>query len=271
MNYELNHRYRAFFFDVDGTLVSFKTHTIPQSAVDALTEAKRSGIGIYISTGRPARLVNNLGPIEHLIDGYITANGACCMTGGEVKSCLAIPHDEVLAALRMADDEGFPMMLVGERDLKICNPDAASDRIFRQLLNVSYTGDGVSRGDVLAQRIVQLTPIISPEAEQRLMPLLPGCVSARWHPDFTDITARGADKGSALHTMAALLGIDISQTVAFGDGGNDMSILREAGLGIAMGNASDEVKAVADRVTSSVDDDGIAKAVKELVNKEQAI
>ncbi len=265
MNYKSN--YRALFFDVDGTLVSFKTHTIPQSAVDALTNAKRSGMMIFISTGRPARLVNNLGPIEHLVDGYITANGACCMVGGEVKSCIAIPHDEALAALRMADDEGFPMMLVGERDLKICNPDEASDRIFRQLLNVSYTGDDVSREDVLAQRIVQMTPIVSEETEQRLMPLLPHCVSARWHPDFTDITARGADKGSALHTMAGILGLDISQTVAFGDGGNDMSILREAGLGIAMGNASDEVKAVADSVTSDVDDDGIARAVCELIGK----
>lgn len=67
---------KALFFDIDGTLVSFRTHTIPQSTIDALTEAKAKGINIYISTGRPVSIITNIGAISHLIDGYITANGA---------------------------------------------------------------------------------------------------------------------------------------------------------------------------------------------------
>lgn len=255
---------KALFFDIDGTLVSFNTHAIPHSTVSALTEAKRRGIGIYISTGRPRRLINNLGAIEHLIDGYITTNGACCYLGGKAVSCIAIPDDEARLMVRMSDEMGFPMMLVGVDDLTVCNPGEASDRIFRQLLNVSYMGDGVSRDDVLRQRIIQLTPIIDAATEEQLMPRLPHCVSARWYPDFTDITALGADKGSALHTMAGLLELDISETVAFGDGGNDKTIIREAGLGVAMGNAGDDIKAIADYATDSVDDDGVAKALRKL-------
>ncbi len=57
---------KALFFDVDGTLVSFKTHQIPQSTIDALTEAKRRGTGIYISTGRPMRLINNLDNVSSI-------------------------------------------------------------------------------------------------------------------------------------------------------------------------------------------------------------
>lgn len=68
----MDKKIKALFFDIDGTLVSFRTHKIPQSTVDALENAKRNGVAVYISTGRPIMLINNLGQIEHLIDGYIT-------------------------------------------------------------------------------------------------------------------------------------------------------------------------------------------------------
>ena len=63
---------KALFFDIDGTLVSFRTHSVPASTVSALTAAHEAGVRIFISTGRPAPLINNLDPILHLIDGYIT-------------------------------------------------------------------------------------------------------------------------------------------------------------------------------------------------------
>lgn len=65
-------------FDIDGTLVSFKSHKIPESAIYGLTLAKEKGAGIYIATGRPYGLINNIEEIKHLVDGYITANGAYC-------------------------------------------------------------------------------------------------------------------------------------------------------------------------------------------------
>lgn len=255
---------KALFFDVDGTLVSFNTHRIPQSAVDALAEAKRRGAMVFISTGRPMRLINNLDAIQHLVDGYITANGACCSVGGEVIACREIPKPEARALIGAAEREGFSMLVVGESRLTVVNDGADVDRYFRQMLAVSDLGEGTALADVLAERIVQLTPIIDEAAERRLMPLLPSCVSARWFPAFTDITARGADKGTALMTVAAHLGIDRKDTVAFGDGGNDKSILQAAGTGVAMGNAPDDVKAVADYVTASVDEDGIARALEQL-------
>ena len=94
------------------------------------------------------------------------------------------------------------------------------------------------------------------------MACLPGCVSGRWHPEFTDITARGADKGRALRLMAQHEGFDVSHTIAFGDGGNDATMVREAGIGVAMGNAIDSLKCEADFVTTSVDDDGVAHALR---------
>lgn len=63
---------KAAFFDIDGTLVSFKTHQIPASTIKAIEQAKEQGVKIFISTGRPVAIINNIDTIRHLIDGYIT-------------------------------------------------------------------------------------------------------------------------------------------------------------------------------------------------------
>lgn len=106
---------KALFFDIDGTLVSFETHMIPQSTVDALTEAKARGVEIYISTGRPYPIINNIGQISHLIDGYITTNGAYCFIGDEVISCDPIPDGDVALVLEKSMRMGFPVWLWARR------------------------------------------------------------------------------------------------------------------------------------------------------------
>ena len=62
----------AFFFDIDGTLVSFKTHEIPPSTIFALPQAKANGHRVFIATGRPTLIITNLGAIQHLIDGTMS-------------------------------------------------------------------------------------------------------------------------------------------------------------------------------------------------------
>jgi Cof subfamily protein (haloacid dehalogenase superfamily) len=116
--------------------------------------------------------------------------------------------------------------------------------------------------DVLHEPILQITPFLSPEQEAELMPSLKAVNSGRWTDAFTDLTHCDADKGKGLEAMAAYLNISLEQTMAFGDGGNDVSILRKAGVGVAMGNARDGVKAQADYVTTSVDDDGVRNALR---------
>jgi len=95
-----------------------------------------------------------------------------------------------------------------------------------------------------------------------LMLRIPSCTSGRWHPAFTDITAKGADKGEGILTLAAHLGLDLRYTMAFGDGGNDSSMIKAAGIGVAMGNALESLKQEADYTTTSVDDDGILNALR---------
>lgn len=253
---------KAIFFDIDGTLVSFKTHRIPQSAIDAIVQAKTKGIKIYISTGRPFPLINNISQIEHLVDGYITANGAYCFVEDEVVSCLPIPEEDVRTVINSADEKDFPCMVVGEKDLAMYRNNAYADSIFCEMLNVCNLQTDVSIEPILHQRILQLTPVISLTEEEQLMPLLQGCESSRWHPDFADITAKNVNKGNGLLAIAAHQGINIEETMALGDGGNDIPIIERAYIGVAMGNANDSLKAVADYVTDAVDENGVYNALR---------
>ena len=265
MNIQALMMIKALFFDIDGTLVSFRTHTIPQSTIEALTEAKAKGINIYISTGRPISIINNLGAISHLIDGYITSNGAYCFIDRngkrEVISCHDIPTADIQQTLDACSKWDRPLVVVGTEDIAIYNYKDIVDEIYHQKLNINNIDYSKPVAEVLVQPILQLTPFISEEQEASLMTQLKHCISGRWCEDFTDITHMKADKGLALLAMAAHEGLAISETMAFGDGGNDISIIRQAGIGVAMGNAWDNVKAEADYVTTSVDDDGVRNAL----------
>ena len=252
----------ALFFDIDGTLVSFESHQIPPSTILALTQAKANGHKLFIATGRPPIIITNLGAIEHLIDGYVTTNGALCFVGDEVVSCKHIPADEARLVVEDSIEKNYGVIVIGEKDVAVLDPKGDVDMIFRQHLAVENLNLAKPVEYVLQQRIMQITPFFDKDYEQKLMQRLPGCTSGRWHPAFTDITALGADKGEGVLAMAAYLGFDPKYTMAFGDGGNDTSMIRTAGIGVAMGNAIDDLKKEADFVTTSVDEDGILNALR---------
>ena len=253
---------KALFFDIDGTLVSFNTHKIPQSTIEALSLAKTKGIEIYISTGRPYALINNIDEIKYLVNGYITANGAYCFYGEKIISCSPIPQEDVRLVIQKAEKMNFACMIVGEEDLTMYNSNAKVDRIFKKMLNVSDLGENISLENVLKQRILQLTPVITEQEEFEILPLLKHVVSSRWCSDFADITAKGVNKAKGLIEIANWKGFDLSQTMAFGDGGNDLEIIKAAGIGIAMGNANSILKEAANYVATSIDDDGIYNALR---------
>ena len=242
--------------------MSFETHQIPPSTILALTQAKANGHKVFIATGRPPIIITNLGAIEHLIDGYVTTNGALCFIGEQTVACHAIPEE---AAKLVVDDsikKNYGLIVVGEKDVAVLDPKGDVDRIFRQHLAVQNLELAKPVEKVLEQRVLQMTPFFPEKYEAELMARIPTCTSGRWHPEFTDITAKQADKGQGLLAIAKQAGLDPAFTMAFGDGGNDLSMIRTAGIGVAMGNALDSLKQEADYITTSVDDNGIRHALQ---------
>lgn len=254
---------KALFFDIDGTLVSFKTHEIPASAIEVIATAKAKGIKIFIATGRPKAIINNLSALQsrQLIDGYVTMNGGYCFVGNEVIYKKSIPTEDVRTLARLSDEKNFPCIFVTEHKIAVCNPNELVNKIFHEFLHVAPIPEKPT-AEIIGNEIFQMTPFITAEEEKEILPLLPDCASGRWFPAFTDVVGKGISKQKGIDEIIGHFGIALEETMAFGDGGNDIPMLRHAAIGVAMGNASEEVQQSADYVTATVDDDGIWKAMK---------
>lgn len=254
---------KAIFLDIDGTLVSFKTHTIPQSTIDALVEAHSKGVKIFIATGRPSVIINNLGALQErgIIDGYAAMNGAYCFVGDKVLHKCAIPAEDVRAIASVCKERDYACIFVREKSISACLVNNELREIFYNHLHVDHIRE-VDFEEAVQGEILMVTPFMTKEQEQEIIPLTSHCEIGRWHPAFSDISASGNTKQHGIDIICSHFGIRLEDTMAIGDGGNDISMLKHAGIGIAMGNANEEVKSYADYVTTSVDEDGIANALK---------
>lgn len=256
---------KALFFDIDGTLVSFNTHKIPQSTIDSLQKAKDAGHLIFISTGRPYSIINNLSELQerNLIDGYITMNGAYTFIGDRVLHKTPIAPDDAAAVAQICDKNGFSYVVMTSKGLSVVNPSPEVKQAFYEFLNVleipETTFDNIDHND-----IYQITPFFTEDFQKEIASQFSNCEFNRWYPTFVDITAKNITKAIGIKAVADHLALNINDTIAFGDGGNDIPMLTVAGTSVAMGNAADNVKQHADIVTSSVDDNGIENALKML-------
>ena len=237
---------KALFFDIDGTLVSFETHRIPSSTIEALEAAHAKGLKIFIATGRPKAIINNLSELQdrNLIDGYI-----------------AIPQEEVKAMAAFCEKKGVPCIFVEEHNISVCQPNEMVKKIFYEFLHVNVIPT-VSFEEASNKEVIQMTPFITEEEEKEVLPSIPTCEIGRWYPAFADVTAKGDTKQKGIDEIIRHFGIKLEETMSFGDGGNDISMLRHAAIGVAMGQAKEDVKAAADYVTAPIDEDGISKAMK---------
>ncbi len=252
---------KAIFFDIDGTLISFNTHTMPESTLASLHTLRSQGIKLFVSTGRPKKNIGFLNNFFHF-DGYITLNGQYCFTpDGKVF------HDHPISADNI--EKVIPYL---EKN-KIACDFVESEKMYINLINEKVTsfynrlGNTVKPAPIedikqaIGKKIYQLSPFISEEEEDEFFIHMPDCKSARWCTAFTDVVPLDGGKGSGLLKALDYYGIRQSESMAFGDGGNDIEMLQTAQIGVAMGNGGEKVKHIADYVTASVDNDGIYKAL----------
>lgn len=251
---------KAIFLDVDGTLISFKTHRVPASALDALREAHARGVQLFIATGRAAADLADLEAIPY--DGVAALNGAdCLMRDGRVVARHPIPRADFEKSLALSAELDFPVGLELNDGVFV---NRVTPEVVRLAEMVAHpVPEQVDLRALFDRRdCCQMCFYFDPELETRVMAELPSLVASRWCPIFTDVNVRGVDKATGMAEFAAHFGFANGETMAFGDGGNDVAMLRAAGAGVAMGNACDEALAAADYVTASVDDDGIRRALE---------
>jgi len=153
---------KAVFFDIDGTLVSFKTHEVPQSTIEALDLLRKKGIKVFIATGRHFSSINNLGDLN--FDGYVTLNGGYCFAGDKVIYKHSIPDRDVEALIRyMETEESFPCAFVREKDIYMNYKDETVEEIFN-MLNFPFTSLSLSLLPTRKKRSCRYCRIVNPLA-----------------------------------------------------------------------------------------------------------
>jgi Cof subfamily protein (haloacid dehalogenase superfamily) len=254
---------RAVFFDIDGTLVSFNTHRVSDATVEALAELRRRGVKVILATGR---LLNQTEVVSRIkFDAYITLNGCCCLAedGTTVISKATIPQSDLEAIVDFLEENNhpFPCSFMDEVGSTINYVD---DRVQTVWDNIALPAPRVEDPRQTIKRNIYQANIYVDEVDEGpiVERYLQHCESTRWHPLFADVNLRGVSKQQGVDTMLAYFGISREEAMAFGDGGNDVSMLGHVGWGVAMGNAVDTAKQAAVYVTDTVDNEGICKALQ---------
>lgn len=249
---------KAALFDVDGTLLSHKSKGVPASARKAIDQLKAAGILCIVATGRQISEMEKLPIADIDFDGYITLNGQLLLDGEKnLISATPITGRVKDFLIECYEKHTFPALIVEERQayLNFVNDHvrATQAAISSEIPRLdSYRG-----GD-----IYQFCAYLRPGEEHLVAPVAGECVMTRWNFGGLDIIAPGGGKVTGIRKYLDRYGLKPEEIIAFGDGENDIGMLRFAGIGVAMGNAEPEVKEAADYVTSDIDQDGIAKALR---------
>lgn len=268
---------KLLFFDIDGTLCMPGTAPSPRT-VRAIRSARGKGHHVFLSTGR--NLPGIPAPVDAIgFDGYISNAGACAQVGTTLLLDKPLPRyllDRTLDTLRHYD--GCYILQGGAGNY--------SDFRLQRQLSAKFSPETAQHLWEL-QKLLHVEDMVSCQGA----PIYKVCffapdqaryeAMARMLGDEYDITLfdnlfpeldavcgefnrKQVDKGAALEVICAHFGQTAQDAIAFGDSTNDSAMLQAAGLGIAMGNAQEPVKAVADRVCLPCEEDGVAQMLEEL-------
>lgn len=248
---------KAAFFDVDGTLLSHKTKSVAESARKAIKTLQERGIRCIVATGRQITEMEKL-PVGNIpFDGYITLNGQLILDGDkQILHGTPITGKPKEILVDMFTGNRFPALLVEEKAVYL---NFFDDRV--ALVQEAISSPVPPLGQYTGGNIYQVCAYLAPGEEYLVAEVAEDCVMTRWNLGGMDIIAKGGGKVTGIRRYLEANGIGQEEIIAFGDGENDLEMLKFAGIGVAMGNAEPEVKQAADYVTADVDEDGIAKAL----------
>lgn len=253
---------KAVFFDVDGTLVSFDTHKVPKTTLDAIVSMQEKGIKVFVATGRHQSILT-LGNNVHEInfDGYVTLNGQYCFTKeNEVLHEKHISENDIEAIVKFIKEKDVPCGFIEGEQMYVNKIDDVVEKVFTDVNLPLPKVKDIDRA--LENKVFQLNPYIPVEIEDEFMATMPNSDFTRWSPLFMDVIPAGGGKHVAVQKVMDHYGYKKDEVMAFGDGENDITMLKAVGIGVAMGNANQSVKDIADYTTECVDNDGVLKALK---------
>ncbi|CAM2836812.1 sugar-phosphatase [Fructilactobacillus fructivorans] len=261
--------------DIDGTLLNEKNQLAP-ATIEAITEARQRGIKVALCTGRPITGVkpylNKLG-IDGNDEYAITYNGALVETvDGKVLSKETVKYDDFLEIEMMSREMGVHFQIETVDSITTTDRDISPFSVEESHLvsmPIKYRTPGEITRDV---NIYKLMYVDYPDKITKAKGNLPKSIYERMSvvqssPVFLEFMNSNSSKGNALKALSEQLGLKPDNVMAIGDQGNDLSMIKFAGLGVSMGNGIEEIKKNAQFVTKPNSEDGVAYAINKYVNQ----
>lgn len=245
---------RIAFFDIDGTLIDMQKKQITPTTLDTLRRLKANGIRICLATGRSPMVVPHFEGVE--FDATLSYNGSYCYTcHGETIFSNPIPPEDLHKLIRNAAAIGRPLCLATDSRLAANGTDQdLTDYFLVPKIAVPIAADF----DAVAETpVYQIMMGGRADEYDAILKDVHGAKITAWWDRAVDIIPASGGKGIGIQKMLEYYGLDKSEAIAFGDGNNDIEMLQAVGTGVAMENASEQLKAVATDHCGHVAEEGI--------------
>jgi len=250
---------KLFLFDVDGTLYDGKQKKIHSSTCEALHALKNAGHELVVATGRAYFMLYSIAPVIHLIDHFILINGQHILANHQTIYEDKIEHQLLEPLLESFRKRNIPY---GFQSAYCESVSHINDTVLASFVELDLNLPPEDAHFHEKEAVYQMWCFCDEEQKKEIMIENPAFDFIKWMGVGYDVIKKGQSKGKALRTLLQYLKRDPQDVISFGDGDNDIEMLMESGLGIAMGNASPACKEKANYITSTIEEDGIEKALK---------
>ncbi|SHK66260.1 hypothetical protein SAMN05216582_11177 [Selenomonas ruminantium] len=263
---------KAVFFDIDGTLINIhhKKTSMSPSVKKAIRELRAAGHRTFIASGRPWAYLSDELVQEGLFDGFVLLNGAIVVIDGEIIFRQDMPADKIQAMVALAEQNGIEYILESYPQVYLRPEFKGLENVYRNInIHVDRFVRDFSLEDIVAGKVELLcdTPGAGGVFEKLLSwPGVTGLIDPTLRK-YMELYAADVSKATGIERALAYLNIPVESSYAFGDGLNDLEMMSTVGHALVMGNAGPELKALADHVLPTVDEDGVAEGIYRYILK----
>lgn len=255
---------KIIFFDIDDTLYDTHAKRIPDATQKAMKLLNQKGIITAIATGRSIAVLPDV--IRNLIqecgiDMIVSINGQYVQYRGEKLVSFAMEKDDIRRISQIFQENQISYAYASHQGVFVAQTDTAFENAVGSLnLPFEIQADFYEHHEVY-----QMLGFYAREHDEMIQAQLPNNIrTVRWHETGVDLLEKQGSKARGIQAAVQKLGFTIADAMAFGDGANDIEMLKHVGFGVAMGNAVPELKQVAQYIAPNIDEDGIYRALVDL-------